>query len=274
MSPKTRGRDYHLTLREGVLFMKILHYAKNNEKITYSNKVIGMHAYLKVSTVEKVIRQLIKLGYISSSVSTIIDSGNYYRRRTIFIKWDKLEFVLSETPENEVFEDIMELVDEFSEIIIEEAVPMAENNTVTEVIPLNADNLSAVENSELNGFVLTDEKLSWMLKLLEQSEKKMSEERIKTLPTDTLTKFFYGEDGVWSITEKLQENKYLMRVEYNVGTNCKLINLNSKSDYLLINQNRFFDSMLENDVKFGDLTVEMYHILKNNEVQRLNNKTA
>jgi len=275
-SPKTDGRDYHLTLREETVLRKLIHYSRSNEKITYSNKLIGEHTFLKVDTIKKVIPILVKLGYIRSIVSTGKDSGNHFKRRTINIKWDRLEFVLSEIPKKEEFDNDKipkpEVISEEKQV--EVVAPIVQEKTVTEVIPIERTNSPTEKYNDNSAFKLTDDKIDWIIKMSENSENEVSEKAIKLLNDEELLHIFYGEDGIWNVKDNLYENKHLIRIEYNIGTRCKLTNANEKGDYIHIDQRRFNKVLKDNNTEFRYITIEMYELIKLSEVQRLKLKTA
>lgn len=103
---KTKGKDYHITRIEEAILRKLIHYSTSNEKITYSNEIITEHTFIGVATLKKAIPSLCKKGYISFSLNKIFDKGVTKTRRTIFIKWDRLEFILLEIPKPEEQKDV------------------------------------------------------------------------------------------------------------------------------------------------------------------------
>lgn len=100
-STKTKGKKYHITRTEEAILRKLIHYSTSNEKITYSNEIITEHTFIGVETLKKAIPSLYKKGYISIAIFKIFDKGGPKTRRTIFIKWDRLKFILSEIPKPE-----------------------------------------------------------------------------------------------------------------------------------------------------------------------------
>jgi len=275
-SPLTKGREYHIALREETVLRKLIHYSKKNEKITYSNEIIGKHTFLKVTTIEKVIPELVNLGYIRSIVSTGQDGGNYFTRRIINIKWEKLAFVLSEIPNDDELEceaiPKPEVISEEKQV--EEVVPVVEKKAVLDVIPIERPNPSPEKNDGNKGFKLTEEKIDWIIKIGENSGKEVTKELIKSFKDEELLGLFYGEDGVWSVGRNLYENEHLIRIERNIGTRCKLINTNVKKDYVYIDQRRLAKTLEDNQTEFRYITVEMYQLIKHTEEQRLLFKTA
>ena len=99
MSPKTKDQAYHLTRTQESVLRKLIHYDKNNSKISYSNEIIAKHTFLEASTIEKTIPSLNKIGYIRTITYQINDgSGKITSRRTININWTFIESILAEVP--------------------------------------------------------------------------------------------------------------------------------------------------------------------------------
>ncbi len=99
MSPKSKGKPYHITRTQESILRKLIHYDASNPKITYSNELIGQHTYIKSSTIEKVIPALTNKQYIKTITYQINDgSGKITSRRTISINWDFIKGVLAEVP--------------------------------------------------------------------------------------------------------------------------------------------------------------------------------
>jgi len=276
MSPITKGRDYHITRLQESVLRKLIHYSKKNEKITYSNELIGKHTFLKVSSIEKVIPQLVKLGYIRSIVSNGQDGENHFKRRTINIKWKRLAFVLSEIPnEDELEGEVIPKPEVFpEEKQVEEVVPIVEKEVVSDVIPIEKLNALPEENEGVSGFELTDEMIDWIIEISKNSAPRITKEVIKTFNNEDLLWILYGENGIWDIKDNLYENKYLIRIEQKIGTRCKLTNTNAKNDYLLIDQKRLNNILGDNNTDFSHITVEMYQLIKHREKQRLQFKKA
>lgn len=99
MSPKSKGKPYHITRTEESVVRKLIHYDNKNPKITFSNRLIGDHTYLEESTVEKVIPSINKKGYITTITFQVNDgTGKITSRRIININWDFISSVLNDVP--------------------------------------------------------------------------------------------------------------------------------------------------------------------------------
>jgi hypothetical protein len=99
MSPKSKGKPYHITRTEESVFRKLTRYDKKNPKITYSNEIIADHTFLDITTIEKAIPSLNKKKWIKTITYQINDgSGKITSRRIVNINWDFVASVLKEAP--------------------------------------------------------------------------------------------------------------------------------------------------------------------------------
>lgn len=111
-SSQTKKEDYHLTQTQESVLRKLIHYSKTNEKITYSNRVIGQHTFINERVIEKTIPQLNKKGFITVVSFVVSDGTSIAKRRIININWDKIKEVIEFIPTFDNVEDFNESVNE------------------------------------------------------------------------------------------------------------------------------------------------------------------
>ncbi len=90
-SPMNSKKDYSITLFQSMILQRLLKYSRQNDEITYSNKIISEHMFRGISQIENNLPVLTKKGFISTKVSRSKDEyGNIISKRVIRINWGKL----------------------------------------------------------------------------------------------------------------------------------------------------------------------------------------
>ena len=270
MSPMSKDRDYHITRLQESILRKLLHYSKSNEKISYSNAIIAEHTFLKEETLRKEIPNLAKKGIISTASINISDDGEHKKRRTIFIKRDKLDFILSEVPKKKKQKE-----EESSSGTTQEETNLPGKKQHKEGVVLsaktecNSKNDSKVlekKHQEIPRIIVTDEKLNWVNSRYDKGP--VTKENLETLSQENLELMFYGEDGIWTIDKQNFENKYLIRLYHNGGSLCKLSNQKVKGANLRLNIHNLEDYLKNKGLGFGDMTPAIYKHIQNNELPK------
>jgi hypothetical protein len=90
-SPMNSKKEYSITLFQSLIFHRLLKYSRQNEKITYSNRIISEHMFRGQSQIENNLPVLTKKGLIKTKVTRKKDEhNNVISKRTITINWEKL----------------------------------------------------------------------------------------------------------------------------------------------------------------------------------------
>ena len=92
------GKNFHITLGEKDVLIKLINCSKKKAEITYPNAVIAKHTFKKYDTIKHSITRLGKKGYINID-STVYNDDGFKRSRVITINWDfiaKIQSIINE----------------------------------------------------------------------------------------------------------------------------------------------------------------------------------
>lgn len=254
-SSQSKNKAYHLTRTQEAILRKLIHYATKDEKISYSNTIISGHTFIDTEVLRKEIPKLVKKKYISSATTKVSDGGDVYTRRTMYIKWDTIQMVLNDIP--------TETSEPHPEPRPEKETPEKAPENQSPIVP----EPESKEHEEA-AFELTEEKENWLIKQVKKEQPDIDAASLKRLSPDVLTKFFYGDAGLWDIDENTIENLSQWRRYHVGGTQCKIYNANDDSQKLRVNIHDL-DAYLESKGKqfsgfdFGDYQhIERYGLPK------------
>ena len=274
ISPLSKDKVYHITRSDESILRKLIHYSKTNEKITYSNKIIGEHMFLKESTLEKGIPRLNKKGFISCANFKITCEGEIKIRRTIYIQWNKLEFILSDIPTNDVKEENeINVEGNNNQFQLENSIEDDKTNEMPET-------LEKVDN-KIPNIYLNQEKVSWIIDDFKKKGEKKREEEIRKLDNKELFNLLYN-DGVWNIrydndgSVVEMENQHGIRKTSKHNKLCNLEYVNSTIDSNKDFETIDFEHYLKNnDIQFKDITLDRYYkLIDNGLLDSLHDKVA
>ena len=277
MSPMSKGNKYHLSRVHESVLRKLIHYDKSNIKINYSNEWISKHIFLDITQIEKSIPHLEKKGFIKCiTFSTRNEKGEMIKRRIININWDFIEEVLSEVPKLEFIKketDFVEEISNESDAIIE--VPQ-EENLKTEAVEIEVLTPSTKVDFNVHEY-LTKRRLNFAENLYND---KFNAEILYSLDKKTLDKFYYHDDNIWYIKtthidkEDLWENIHGVNLRYiGVGSRLNLFTIDKndkETDSFQLNWSDLDKYLENNNIKFGDVTLDNYESLKRYEKRPLN----
>lgn len=274
-STQTKGKGYHITRTLEAILRKLIHYSKSNEKITYSNEIIGQHTFIGEETIRKSIPLLAKKGFISTANHKIFD-GEFKERRTIYIKWDFIEWILSQIPTQEVskeaeteIEDALEPTDSILvEPEVEQEVLIAADMNLEDE---KEDTKSTAELAQLTSYstsstlatpniAITNEKFQFLKRLSNNPE--LSIEEIESWGQDAIKELFYGDNGIWVINDSSLENHYLIKYVHRGGSKFNLYNKNQINDQLELNVDDFNYYMEVRGIEFKDFSAKDYSTIK------------
>ena len=265
-STQTKDKGYRITRTEEAVLRKLIHYSKSKEKITYSNENIAKHTYIGIETLKKVIPSLQKKGYISIALIKIFDEGEPKTRRTIFIKWDFIQFVFDELPATEESEEpnseqVVEidiLMTEPINEVIDATIPEETLKPVTdqkEVAPISTEVIP--DDNPIPDLVITDEKLKWFKEMVNDPE--LTKENVENLGQKELRHIFYGERGIWNIDDYTIENQYQIKFKCRGGSKCSLYN--PKKEPIEVNMKDFGYYLNLKGIKFDKFTPNLYNMV-------------
>jgi hypothetical protein len=292
-SNQSKDKDYHITKVQEAVLRKLIHYSISNSKgnlnfkgkISYSNRIIAEHTFIGEESIRKAIPILNKKGYISTANLKISLEVNMITRRTIYIQWDKLELILSEVPipekpkeeppsievGKEKTEEIPVVIEQEDEIIfgsnkeISTAPPiptMSEGNNNEDK---KAESITSNKRTQtVPKVIITNEKLKWVEKM---AKRPVTKEELESLQQKELVDLFYG-NGYWEINECNSENKYLIKMYHPGGSLCTLFNQNREKDFTRLNIDDLYYYLNSMDLEFGDITEELYKMIKLNGVPK------
>jgi len=275
-STQTKDKGYHLTRTQEAILRKLIHYSKPNKpKITYSNKIIAQHTYLGEETIRKAIPILAKKGFLSTANHKIFD-GEFKERRTIYIKWDFIEWVLSQIPAQEAseeavteIEDVLESTDStLIESEVEQEVLIAsdmnlEDEMVGVTSTANLTQLASYSTSTTlatPNIAITNEKFQFLKNLSNNPE--LSIEAVESWGQDAIKELFYGDNGIWVINDSSLENHYLIKYVHRGGSKFNLYNKNQINDQLELNVDDFNYYMEVRGIEFKDFSAKDYSTIK------------
>jgi hypothetical protein len=283
-SKQAKGKDYQISRTDEAVLRKLMHYDKSNPKITYSNSVIAEHTFIGEESIKKTIPKLAKKKFISTATYKIVDAGAVKTRRTIFVKWDFIETVLGDIPEvkieqKEKLEVLPILEDETTILKPEELSAELEEKKVLPIIKNNEDTVTNLQYKQIevveekHNIIITDEKFSWIGK---KGYNDFSINDIKSLSQKDLNDLYYGNNGIWEIDSVNSENRYLIRLYYIGGSECKLINYNTNDEYIRLDYYDLQHLLGIKNIGFGQLTSKLYYQIKENGLEKRpqNNRTV
>jgi DNA-binding transcriptional ArsR family regulator len=159
----------------------------------------------------------------------------------------------------------VEVTDEIPNIKVTEEMnvsPLFEN----EVDDSDGLQLGEIEvTDEIPNVKVTEEKLKWINKI---NKSNLSKDVIKSFPQDKLDYLFYGNMGIWEINNENSENRFLMRLFYKGGSECKLINYNTENEFLRIDYHDLYHLLDKREIGFGEVTPELYYDIKENGLEK------
>ena len=272
-SNQTEKLGYHLTRTEEAILRKLIHYSTKNPKISYSNKVISQHTFIGEESLRKYIPKIAKKGFISTDNHKIFD-GEFKERRTIYIKWDFIEKILSKVPKpeqhpkdedklsnDEPVIDSMELVDEMEAISIPEAnQEVIEPSSTSTLDKKHLDFKSTTSIYPIPDVIITDEKLNFLKSLVKNPD--LAKEEVESWGQTQLKNLFYGNKGTWLINDTSMENQYLIKYVHHGGSRFHLYNKNQSNDSIEISVDDFGYTLEQRGIDFGQVTPELYANIK------------
>jgi hypothetical protein len=286
-STQSKDMDYHITRVQEAVLRKLIHYSNTNDKVSYSNRVIAEHTFIGEETIRKAIPVLNKIGYVSTATIKISDEGEFKTRRTIYIKWNKLESILNEIQKPEMHKEestpIINLVETTNETQNNEVNPEDIKLGMINETPQESSNAIVSQKQDktiqtkqnktkdstqnIPKFVITDEKLKWIYKAME-GESNDTKEYFEKSNIEKQKEFFYDENGIWKIDDLNSENKYLIKRYYLAGSRCTLYNLNSDKDSISVNIDDLNYFLNQLSIGFGDMGLDLYNTFKLNGVPK------
>lgn len=254
-SPKSKDKDYHLTRTQEAILRKLIHYTKKNEKITYSNELIGEHTFINPEVIRKEIPKLAKKKYISSASTTVLDGEEVFKRRTIYINWETITNVLNDIPQKE------------TESLPTEPRPQSENNEAenknqSPPNPIAKEpELKKVEESEpdIIEFELTDEKANWLLDLVKNEDPNVTIADIEKFDEVALQHAIYGDNGLWEINQDTIENKYQWRIYSPGGSQCRVYHPTEENYSVRVNIHDLEAYLESKGLSFKDFNQSIYN---------------
>lgn len=224
-SNQSKGKDYHLTRTQEAILRKLIHYSTKDSKITYSNDLISEHTFIDSEVIRKEIPKIVKKGFLSSASITVSDNGEIYKRRTLFVKWDFIQQVLN---------DIQSVKESKS-----------------------------LESTQ-HKLELTQEKIDWLLPLMQNYDKSNTIDNILALSQEQLILAFYGENGYWIVDENTIENKYQWRIRNTSGSKCEVYNAYNTTQNMKINVHDLEAYLDEKSMTFIDFDLSIYEEIMQN----------
>lgn len=132
---QNKGKVFYINPTQFKILLKLVHYEKTDENITYQNKDIAKHIYLAESTVKDAIEEIRKMGYITSESKKYNNRLGFKSKRTINLDWDFIQKLYDEyilpnskidtslsTPIEIISETSIIATDEIDPVIIEEII--------------------------------------------------------------------------------------------------------------------------------------------------------
>lgn len=239
-SKQSKGKDYHLTRTQEAILRKLIHYSKKNPKITYSNKIISDHTFIDLEVVRKEIPKIVKKGFISSANITVSDGEEVYKRRTIYIKWDFIQMVLNEIPTKEEAIEVPQLE---AEEFIEEDEPVE-------------------STKEIERVELTQEKIDWLLPLMQNYDIKNTLDDLLNLTQEQLVRAFYGGNGLWQVDDDTIENKQQWRLKSITAFKCDVYHVTNPEQRMNLNIHDLESYLMKKGMTFKDFDLSI-----NNELE-------
>ncbi|SEB07339.1 hypothetical protein SAMN05443667_1225 [Flavobacterium gillisiae] len=279
-STLSKDKEYHITRTLDAVLRKLIHYSNTNEKITYSNSIIAEHTFMGEETIKKAIPELRKKNYVSIANTRIFDEGKVTTRRTINIKWDKIESILGEVPKSKT--ENKEVQDDITaEIILTSDLPEVVKTVEPSAIPIEPivksidvdDEVTVIRESEFKEnkqviprVVITDEKLKWAKS--KYKDPSLTKDSFESFDDKDLSLVFYGVDGIMKIDDANYENKHLIKLYHQGGSYCKLSNLNKKNTSIRVNYNDLMHLLKQRNLEFGDFNEYLYQYIAINEIPK------
>lgn len=132
---QNKGKVFYINPTQFKILLKLVHYEKKDDNITFQNKEIAKHIFLAESTVKDAIEDIRKMGYITSESKKYNNRLGFKSNRTINLDWDFIqklydEYILpnsaiditSSTQTEIISETSIVATDEIDPVIIEEII--------------------------------------------------------------------------------------------------------------------------------------------------------
>ncbi|WP_367752495.1 hypothetical protein [Flavobacterium sp. WC2430] len=132
---QNKGKVFYINPTQFKILLKLVHYEKTDDNITFQNKDIAKHIYLAESTVKDAIEEIRKMGYITSESKKYNNRLGFKSNRTINLDWDFIQKLYDEyilpnskidtslsTPIEIISETSIIAIDEIDSVIIEEII--------------------------------------------------------------------------------------------------------------------------------------------------------
>jgi len=131
-SPFNQSNDFYITPSEFKVLIKLIHYSKTYDDITFQSKDIAKHTFLAEQTIKNSISSLLVKGYITSELNKFNNRLGWATKRTININWNKIQEVLDLISTESIQEPVEVSIPEVVESTVEPKEMAPETNEVNQ----------------------------------------------------------------------------------------------------------------------------------------------